>query len=125
MQLALLFDVAEVILSSVFNNEQSPPPAVRDMQSDRAVYIDQVEDIAVARQLLDQVLAVAALIDLQEIPVWAGADTLPLLAVAAAGIRDLPDGFQLRQVADRPAVSVGGGLTWLSRDLLPHPAPIA
>lgn len=109
----------------MFTNEQSPPPAVRDMQSDRVVYIDQVEDIAVARQLLDQVLAVAALIDLQEIPVWAGADTLPLLAVAAAGIRDLPDGFQLRQVAGRPAVSVGGGLTWLSRDLLPHPAPIA
>ncbi|QGU04218.1 hypothetical protein [Corynebacterium comes] len=92
--------------------------------SDRAVYVDGVTDKVTARQLIDRVITVAELIALPEVHVWADAEALPLLAAAAAGIKDLPEGFQLRQIAEKPLAVAEGGLTWLSRDLLKHPANV-
>ncbi|MCS5479906.1 hypothetical protein NYP18_09585 [Corynebacterium sp. YIM 101645] len=74
-------------------------------------------DRATARQLLDRVLTVADLIGLPEVHVWAAAEALPYLAVAAGGVKDLPEGFQLRETSEWPAHIVEGGLTWLSCDL--------
>lgn len=99
----------------------SPLDALAE-HSGRAVYVDGVTDRVTARQLIDTVLTVAELIHLPEVHVWAEAEALPLLAAAAAGIKDLPEGFQLRQVAERPAEVAEGGLTWLSLDVLRCPA---
>ena len=86
--------------------------------SDMAVYVDGVTDRDAARQLIDRVIAVADLIGFPEVQVWAEAEALPHLAAAAAGIEELPEGFQLRQIADRPVDIVEGGLTWLTPDRL-------
>ncbi|WP_164546500.1 hypothetical protein [Corynebacterium hylobatis] len=47
-------------------------------------------------------ITVAGLIGLTGVHVWAETEALPHLAVVAAGIRDLPEGFQLRQISERP-----------------------
>ena len=87
-------------------------------RSGRALYIDGVTDKATACQSLNRVITVADLIGLLEVHVWAEAEALPYLAVAAAGIKDLPEGFQLREISERPVGIVEEGLTWLSRDLM-------
>lgn len=87
-------------------------------RSGRALYIDGVTDKATACQSLNRVITVADLIGLLEVHVWAEAEALPYLAVAAAGIKDLPEGFQLREISERSVGIVEEGLTWLSRDLL-------
>lgn len=105
--------------------DESPLPAELSEQSDKAVYVDGVADIATARQLFGRVIEVADMIQLSEVHIWAQADALPLLAVAAAEIKDLPEGFQLREVAERPVEVVEGGLAWLSCDLLRRPVSVS
>lgn len=102
----------------------NPPLDALAEHPDRAVYVDGVSDRATARQLIDRVLAVADLINLPEVHVCAEAEALPLLAAAAAEIKDLPEGFQLHQIVERPVDAAEGGLVWLSRDLLKYPAMV-
>lgn len=105
--------------------DESSLPAELAERSDKAVFVDGVTDIATARQLLGRVIEVADMIQLSEVHVWARAEALPLLAVAAGEIENLPESFQLREVADRPVEVVEGGLAWLSPDLLRRPAGVS
>lgn len=97
-----------------------------DDLSDRsliAVKVEDVMDADAADELIDGVVTAARLLDLPEVHVWAEGAALPLLAVAAGQIDELPEGFQLRQLdpvegaEDLPDES-DDGATWLTYDSL-------
>lgn len=91
-----------------------------DELSDRSVIAVKVEesvDATTAGELIDGVLIAAGLLALPEVHVWADGETLPLLAVAAGDIPELPEGFQLRQLdADSQGAFAeeAEGTTWLT-----------
>ncbi|MGD7003450.1 hypothetical protein [Corynebacterium halotolerans] len=82
--------------------------------SEVAVRVPSALDDAAARDLIEGVIATVNLLDLPEIHVWAEAADLPLLAVAAAGIAELPEGFQLNQVDAATGGIRETATTWLS-----------
>ncbi len=92
-----------------------------------AVKLEDVVDSDTAGDLIDGVVTAARLLDLPEVHIWATGDALPMLAVAAGMIDELPEGFQLRQLnADAGNDATGAlvdenddeGATWLTYDSL-------
>ena len=63
-----------------------------------AVRLDGEITEATACELLEGTVMVSHLLDLPEVHVWAPAVALPTLAMAAAQVNSLPQGFQLRQL---------------------------
>ncbi|AGF71226.1 hypothetical protein [Corynebacterium halotolerans] len=94
--------------------DQSDEPTDRSVI---AVKVEESVDADTAAELIDGVITAAGLLALPEVHVWADGETLPLLAVAAGDIPELPEGFQLRQLdADSHEVFAeeGEGTTWLT-----------
>jgi len=94
---------------------KSWPPATLAEHSSSSVYVAEVTDKAAARHLIDTVIAMVDHHHLPQVHVWAEADALPLLAAAAAEVKDLPEGFQLRQIPDTPVDIVEGSLRAATR----------
>lgn len=63
-----------------------------------AVRVDEIITDAAANELIAGLIAAASLLKLTEVHIWAVAESLPRLAVAASGIDKLPEAFRLWQI---------------------------